>query len=90
MLCAVTNRSSAPRGFATLDRGVVLLDPGEAATLDLADHPSHRAWAEAGAVTCQPLSDKDARAARRRLDAEAAEAAKAQGDALSRLPPAIA
>lgn len=88
MLAALTNRSKAALGFATLDRGVVVLEPGEAATLDLADHPAHRAWSEAGAIACHPLSDKDARAARRRVDTEAAEAAKARDDALARLPAA--
>lgn len=90
MLTLVTNRSAAPRGLATLDRGVAVLEPGEAATLDLAPHPAHRAWAEAGAIACQPLSDKDARAARRRLDADAADTARVQADALARLPPASA
>lgn len=88
MLAAVTNRAQASRGFATLDRGIVVLEPGEGATLDLADHPAHRAWADAGAIACHPLSDKDARAARRRLDAEATEAAMARDDALGRLPAA--
>ncbi len=90
MLSTVTNRAGAPRGFSTLDRGTVVLEPGEAATLDLADHPAHRAWAEAGEALCLPLPDREARAVRRRLDAEAAEAGKGQREALARLPDASA
>ena len=86
MLAEVTNRSGAARGFATRDRGTVLVEPGAVALLDLADHPLHDTWAQAGHALVQPLSDKDAKATRRRLDAEAELQARAMRDALAALP----
>lgn len=85
MLATVTNRARGARGFATLDKGVVLLEAGATALLDLADHALHRAWAAAGEVLIAPLSDKDAKAARKRLDAEAEAQARSQAEALATL-----
>ncbi len=86
MLAQVINRSGAARGFATRDQGTVLVEPGASALVDLADHPLHDTWAQAGQVLVQPLSDKDAKAARRRLDAEAEAQARTMRDALAALP----
>ena len=86
MLAHVTNGSGCPRGFATLDRGVVVLERGESELLDLADHPSHAAWRESGEVRIAQLSDKDARAARKRLESEADTRAAGQTEALATLP----
>ena len=88
MLTTVTNRSQGARGFATLDRGTVAIEPGSSALLDLADHPLHRAWAEEGAVTLLVLPDKDAKAARRRLDVEEDAGARMRREALAALPEA--
>ena len=86
MLATVTNRSAAPRGLATLDRGTALLAPGETALLDLVDHPLHTAWAEAGDVTLAPLPDKDAKAARRTIEARTDAEARRRAEALAGLP----
>ena len=64
MLATVTNKGLAARGFATLDRGIVMLEAGASTMLDLADHLTHRAWAAAGEVLIAPLGDREARAAR--------------------------
>ncbi len=85
MLSTVTNRGRGARGFSTLDRGVVLLDPEASAVLDLADHPSHRAWSDAGQVLIVPLPEKDAKAARRRMEAETEATTRAQAQALEQL-----
>ena len=57
MRALVTNRAGGPRGFQTRDRGTVLLEAGESATLDLAAHPSHDAWAASGEVALVPEGD---------------------------------
>jgi hypothetical protein len=86
MLVSVTNKARSLRGFATLDRGIVPVEPGANAVLDLADHALHRAWATAGEVVVAPLSDKDAKAARKRLEAEAVTAREGRAQALAELP----
>ena len=48
MLARVTTLGGGPRGFLTLDRGTVIVEPGASALLDLADHPAHDAWVAAG------------------------------------------
>ena len=85
MLAHVTNLSPSPRGFDTGD-SVALLDPGETLLLDLADHPAHRAWEQAGEVTIAPVPDKEAKAMRKRLDARVEAEAQMQAEALARLP----
>ncbi len=57
MRAHVTNRSGAARGFQSLDRGTVMVEPGASAELDLADHDLHRVWHKAGAVKIVPVSD---------------------------------
>ncbi len=89
MLATVTNRARGVRGLSTLDRGVVLLEPGTGAVLDLADHPLHRAWAAGGEVLVAPLADKEAKAARKRLDAEAEARGRVQSEALAALGEAM-
>ena len=89
MLATVTNRAKGARGFATLDREVVLLEAGASALLDLADHLLHRAWAAEGQVLIAPLPEKEAKAARKLLAAEAELRLAAQTDALNALPPAV-
>ena len=54
MRARVTNAARSARGFATLDRGIVMLEPGASEALDLADHPIHRAWEEAGEAIISP------------------------------------
>ncbi len=69
MLAQVTNRARGPRGFETLDRGIVLIEPGETKDLDLADHPLHRAWVSAGEIVIEPRETEqsaDVRAASKR------------------------
>ena len=88
MLATVTNTAKGPRGFATLDREIVLLEAGASALLDLADNLLHRAWAADGEVLIDPLPEKDAKAARKRLAIEAELRLAAQADALKALPPA--
>jgi hypothetical protein len=86
MLANVTNKAGGARGFHTLDRGTVLLEAGASALLDLAEHPLHRAWVASGDATVAPLADKDAKAARKRIDVETEMSAKAQAQALAELP----
>ena len=50
MLCDVTNRSRGPRGLQTEAGTTHLVEPGETARLDLADHPLHQAWEAAGEI----------------------------------------
>lgn len=88
MLAHVTNRARAARGFATVDRGIVLLEAKATALLDLADHALHEAWIGCGDVLVAPLSDKEAKLVRKRLDGEAEAAARNQADALAQLPAA--
>lgn len=88
MLVSVHNRAAGPRGLATLDRGVVVLEGGETALLDLADHPSHDAWCQGGDIRVTALSDRDARAARRRFEGEAQARHAGQAEALAALPQA--
>ncbi len=88
MLANVTNRAKGPRGFATIDREIVMLEAGASALLDLADHLLHQAWLASGQVLIAPLVDKEAKAARKRLDAEAEAKAAGQSAALGALPPA--
>lgn len=88
MLATVTNKAKGPRGFATLDHEIVLLEAGASALLDLADNLLHRAWAADGDVLIAPLPDKEAKAARKLLAAEAELRLAAQADALNALPPA--
>ncbi|UDL93970.1 hypothetical protein LGH83_15615 [Lichenihabitans sp. PAMC28606] len=90
MLAAVTNKAKSSRGFHTLDRGSVPIEPGAHALLDLADHPLHRAWADAGEISIVPLSDKDAKAVRKKLDADADALDRSRVVALSALPGAFA
>lgn len=90
MLATVTNQARGARGFATLDREIVLLEAGASALLDLADHLLHRAWAAEGQVLIAPLPEKEAKAARKLLAAEAELRLAAQADALQALPPAVA
>ena len=90
MLATVTNKAKGPRGFATLDHEIVLLEAGASALLDLADNLLHRAWAADGEVLIAPLPDKEAKAARKLLAAEAELQLVAQLDALNALPPAAA
>ena len=85
MLATVTNKGRGPRGFATLDRGVVLLEAGASAVLDLAEHALHRAWAASGEVLLAPLADKEAKAMRKRLEAEAEAVSRMQAEALAAL-----
>ncbi len=85
MLANVTNKASGPRGLATLDREIVMLEAGASALLDLADHLLHDAWVESGQVVIAPLADKEARAARKRLDAEAETRASGAAEALAAL-----
>lgn len=85
MLATVTNKGAAARGFATLDRGIVLLEAGASTLLDLAEHLTHRAWVAAGEVLIAPLTDRDAKAARKRLDQEADARAAGQAGALAAL-----
>ena len=85
MLAQATNRSRSPRGLHTARDGIVLLEPGRTMLLDLADHPLHRAWEAAGEVRIAPLSDKEARAARKRIEAEAEAAEQARAAALAGL-----
>ncbi len=87
MLAHVTNLAASPRGFDTGD-SVALLDPGETLLLDLADHPAHRAWEEAGEVTIAPVPDREAKAMRKRLDARVEAEAQMQAEALATLPEA--
>jgi hypothetical protein len=88
MLATVTNRARGVRGLLTLDRGTVPLEPGAVALLDLADHPLHRAWTAAREILVEALSDKEAKAARKRLDTEAAALAAEAASALAALPAA--
>ncbi len=88
MLATVTNNARSARGLATLDREIVLLEAGASALLDLADHLLHRAWAAQGEILILPLPEKDAKAARKLLAAEAELRLAAQADALDALPPA--
>ena len=53
MLARVTILGRGPRGFLTLDRGTVMVEPGASALLDLADHPAHDAWVAAGEVSIE-------------------------------------
>ncbi len=55
MRAHVTNRSGAARGFQSLDRGTVMVEPGASAELDLAEHDLHRVWHEAGEVRIVPV-----------------------------------
>jgi hypothetical protein len=89
MLAHVTNKTRGARGFVTLDRGTVLLEPGATALLDLADHPLHRAWSASGGVVVAPLPEKDAKAARKRIEAEAEAAARLGTEALAELRSAV-
>ncbi len=57
MLARVTNLSRGPRGFLTLDRGTVMVEPGGSGLLDLADHPAHDAWVKAGDTSISPEPD---------------------------------
>ena len=50
MLARVMTLGRGPRGFLTLDRGTVMVEPGASALLDLADHPAHDAWVASGEV----------------------------------------
>ena len=54
MRARVTNLGRGARGFHVEDGGTVLIEPGSSASLDLADHPAHRAWAAAGEVRIEP------------------------------------
>ncbi len=54
MLARVTILGRGPRGFLTLDRGTVMVEPGASALLDLADHPAHDAWVAAGEASVIP------------------------------------
>ncbi len=54
MLARVTNLSRGPRGFLTLDRETVMVEPGSSDLLDLADHPAHDAWVKAGDASVTP------------------------------------
>ena len=54
MRVRVTNLGRGARGFQTADGGTVLVEPGSSASLDLADHPAHRAWQAAGEVKIEP------------------------------------
>lgn len=85
MLATVTNRARSTRGFVTAGGGTVLLEPGASGLLDLVDHALHKAWSARGEVLVVPLSDKDAKAARRRLDAETDDRVREQAAALARL-----
>ncbi len=53
MLARVMTLGRGPRGFLTLDRGIVMIEPGASALLDLADHPAHDAWVAAGEVNIE-------------------------------------
>ncbi|MCW6510980.1 hypothetical protein [Lichenifustis flavocetrariae] len=90
MLAHVTNLAPSPRGFDTGAGGIALVDPGETLLLDLADHPAHRAWEEAGDVTVAPVPDKEARAMRKRLEARVEAEDQMQAEALAALPSADA
>ena len=54
MLARVMTLGRGPRGFLTLDRGTVMVEPGASALLDLADHPAHNAWVAAGEASVIP------------------------------------
>ena len=54
MLARVMTLGGGPRGFLTLDRGTVMVEPGASALLDLADHPAHDAWVAAGEASVTP------------------------------------
>ncbi len=85
MLAHVTNLSPSPRGFDT-GSGIVFVDPAETVLIDLADHPAHRAWEQAGEITLAALPDKEARAMRKRLEARTEAEAQMQAEALAGLP----
>jgi hypothetical protein len=85
MLAHVTNFAPSARGFDVAGGGIVFVQPGETMLIDLADHPAHRAWEEAGEVTIAPLPEKETKAMRKRLDARAEAGAKMQGEALAKL-----
>ena len=57
----VTNLGRAARGFHTADGGTTLLEPGASADLDLARHPVHDAWVEAGEVRLDVLAENEAK-----------------------------
>lgn len=86
MLAHITNRALSSRGFDTIGGGVVFVAPGDTALVDVAEHPAHRAWEEAGEITIAPLADKDAKAMRKRLDARSEAEAQMQAEALAALP----
>ena len=66
MRARVTNLGRGARGFHTTDRGTVLLEPGAATVLSLADHPIHDAWIAAGEVAVVSEDEPDPAAARAR------------------------
>lgn len=59
MLAHVTNRSRGARGFQSVDRGTVMVEPGASARLDLSDHHLHRAWEAAGEVAIAAVAEAD-------------------------------
>lgn len=86
MLAHVTNLAASARGFDTDDGGVAFVAPGETVLVDLVPHPAHEAWEAAGEITIVPLSDKDAKAMRKRLDARVEAEAKMHAESLAALP----